>query len=85
MPYIEQARRRELDSGRDGPRNADELNYMITQMLINYLGDHPHYAQYNDVLGVLTAAQLELYRRLVAPYEVDRIAGNGDVFPPSTA
>lgn len=56
------------------------LNYLITSLVRSYLGDHPRYADYNEVLGALEAAKLELYRRMVAPYENAKIAENGDVY-----
>lgn len=79
MPYIKKERRYELEDW-DVPRSAGELNYELTKKVVEYLGSAPKYKDFNEVLGVLTAMQLELYRRLVAPYEDDKIADNGDVY-----
>ncbi len=38
-------------------------------------------AYFNAVVGALECAKLELYRRMVAPYENGKIAENGDVYP----
>jgi hypothetical protein len=34
---------------------------------------------YNDAIGALEGAKLELYRRYVSAYEDDKIKENGDV------
>jgi hypothetical protein len=78
MPYISPARRDEV--GWD-PRNAGELNYLITSLILAYFEEHGgRYQQINDVLGALEGAKLEFYRRLAAPYEDTKIAENGDVY-----
>lgn len=79
MPYIEKNRRIEINNG-DMPKTAGELNYVITGIVIGFLGDSPNYQKYNDVLGVLTAIQFELYRRKISDYEDKKIAENGDVY-----
>lgn len=85
MPYIVPTARHRLDAlidllaaemtqeGREG-----ELNYAITR-LVNRLYK-PSYSDYNNAIGVLECAKLELYRRAVAPYEDKKAAQNGDVY-----
>ena len=34
----------------------------------------------NELIGALECAKQELYRRVVAPYEEDKIEENGDVY-----
>lgn len=82
MPYIaDHARRTGLDLLMD-PRNPGELNYVITQTALSYLEDRGEsYATINEVIGALECAKLEFYRRLVAPYEDEKIKANGDVYP----
>lgn len=80
MPYIEHQRRLELDEW-DEPRTPGELNYQITLKVQSYLGPTPNYARFNDAIGALEGAKLELYRRMVAPYEDQKIRENGDVYP----
>lgn len=86
MPYIEQSRRdalRPIVGAIYGTRleTAGEVNYVITQVLVQYLSkDRTSYAALNEVIGVLECAKLEVYRRLAAPYEDTKIEENGDVF-----
>ena len=87
MPYIDQPSRARLANG-EPPATAGELNYAITTLVRDYLTrtpegapKRPRYADYNEALGVLEAAKLELYRRMVAPYEDTKIAESGDVYP----
>jgi hypothetical protein len=58
-----------------------QLNYQITQLCLEYLGKYPSkYQDYNDVIGALECAKLEMYRRKVVPYEDQKKFDNGDVF-----
>jgi hypothetical protein len=57
------------------------LNYVITKLLIAWMGPRPCYDNFNDVIGVLRCVELEMYRRMVAPYEDEKIAAHGDVYP----
>ncbi len=79
MPYIKAEDRDALDCG-DIICTPGELNYVITDLVVNYLGDKPNYAKFNEVIGVLECAKLELYRRMVAPYEDTKKEENGDVY-----
>ena len=86
MPYIPQEYRAELnDPSEFVPTTPGELNYAITRLLTEYLtdqGDHvPTYDRFNEVIGALECAKLELYRRMVAPYEDRKRFENGDVYP----
>ena len=61
-------------------RTAGELNYTITRILHGYLLERgTKYQNFNDILGALEGAKLEIYRRLIAPYEDKKIQENGDV------
>lgn len=78
MPYIAQADRPEAQAT---PRTAGELNYAITCLIRGYLRQHgKRYQQINDIVGALEGAKLEFYRRVVAPYEDQKCAENGDVY-----
>lgn len=60
---------------------AGELNYLFTKIAIRYLHcKGESYQTYNDIIGALEGAKLELYRRSVAPYENGKIKENGDVY-----
>lgn len=79
MPYIKKERRLVIDAGCN-PENAGELNYLITTIIQDYAKSKGgNYQAYNDVMGVLEGAKLEIYRRIVAPYEDEKIKENGDV------
>lgn len=84
MPYIKKDRRASLSeiiSSYDSPENAGELNYIFTILSLQYISEHGStYQKFNDVIGALEAAKLELYRRRVAPYEDEKIKENGDVY-----
>lgn len=80
MPYISMERR-----DRVAPRTAEtagDLNYGITRLLIGYLQEHGlSYQTLNDIVGALEGAKAEFQRRVVAPYEDQKIRRNGDVYP----
>lgn len=82
MPYIPTSRREALVGG-DKPATPGELNYIITEYLIDYVKRHAGYQGINDVLGALEGAKIEFYRRYAAPYEATKILENGDVYPPA--
>jgi hypothetical protein len=81
MPYINKFRRSLLDDCAVSPETAGELNYKITTILLNYLKlKGEGYATYNEMIGVLECAKLELYRRKVSEYENEKCELNGDVY-----
>lgn len=79
MPYILQKDRpRVLEVG---PETEGELNYFITYHINEFLKRRGlSYVVMNDVMGALTGAQEEFYRKVVAPYEDKKIALNGEVY-----
>jgi len=84
MPYITQARRPHFAEAYTLGLKAQtpgELNYVLTRVVLGYLGSIAAcgYADFNEVMGVLESCKLELYRRLLAPYEDAKIEENGDV------
>jgi len=85
MPYIKPAIRQEFLAEADilGERIQDvgELNYVLTTIVMSYLNkDVKNYARLNGILGVFEGAKQEFYRRVVAPYEDEKIKQNGDVY-----
>jgi len=70
---------RRLGLTADGP---GELNFVLTTVIAAYLfgGQEPGYRDFNEVIGVLECAKLELYRRQVAPYEQEKCRLHGDVY-----
>lgn len=92
MPYAKKEAREKLTQTWDDPikapylpDNAGELNYVITRTILEYVAKHGegklNYGLLNECVGVLECAKLELYRRMVAPYEDTKIKENGDVYP----
>jgi len=88
MPYIKLDQRKnyhpELDQliakllsvpeeDRDG-----HINYCVT-WLLKQLYYPPKYKRYNRAMGVLDCIAREYYRRVVAPYEDEKIKENSDV------
>lgn len=79
---------------RDKPmgQQAGAVNYMVFRMLTKVLGIEKgdlygavprarefNYARLNEMVGALECCKLELYRRLVGPYEGEAKKRNGDV------
>jgi hypothetical protein len=85
MPYIKNDERPFFDEKLHFKVTAihdpGELNYCITKLIDHYISSHgKNYANLNEVIGVLECAKLELYRRIIAPYEDTKISDNGDVY-----
>ena len=92
MPYVDQENRNVFERAIEMVaatlavrRSAGNLNYVITRCVLAHLQhgktEKPHYKDYNEVIGVLESAKLEVYRRMVAPYEDTKVVENGDVYP----
>jgi hypothetical protein len=80
MPYIRQERRAELLET-SFPETAGELNFLLTLLVDGYLQHKgKNYENINACIGALECAKLELYRRIAAPYEDEKIIENGDVY-----
>jgi hypothetical protein len=62
---------------------AGELNYLFTRIIDRQL-DNANYARYNEIIGALECCKLELYRRMIVPYEDKKKKENGDVYTNST-
>ena len=81
MPYIGQDARRSLDARKRPARSPGELNYQITMLIVKYVQTQgASYGTYNEAIGVLECAKLELYRRQVGPYEDEKLDETGDVY-----
>jgi len=81
MPYIKRDARIRLDQTGD-PETVGELNYEISKLVNHYLirkGEF-RYEYLNEVIGALECAKLEMYRRVVVPYEEKKLAESGDIF-----
>ena len=94
MPYIPVEQRGKFDEPADRigeilnglPENelAGSLNYAMTRILWQLCGHgvgKRRYARMNAVIGAVECAKLEMYRRVVALYEDEKIQSAGDVAP----
>ena len=90
MPYIKKETRKNFDKEIDAlitkindnsNQNtvAGNLNYIITRLTEASMRGELRYVKLNDIVGALECAKLEIYRRLAAPYEDDKIKESGDV------
>ncbi len=66
----------------DNDQLCGNFNYIIFRMA-KLLCDPKHnkmnYARINTIIGALESAKAEFQRRIVAPYEDEKISVNGDV------
>lgn len=82
MPYIKQSRRDEvemlIDLMREKNIKADgDLNYILYAFCKRHV--EPSYNNYKNFCGELRQCVTEIERRLLAPYEDEKIEENGDV------
>jgi len=90
MPYITEEDRcamelpdapMSLTAHYDNPTKPGELNYIISSFCDAYITNKGmSYTTTNEVIGVLECAKLELYRRVLAPYEEQKCRENGEVY-----
>jgi hypothetical protein len=85
MPYLDKSAKLDIDYGAV-PRTVGELNYAIHNIIGQYIAINTRkgssglsYNLLNGIHGVLSAVDKELYRRLTAPYEDEKIELNGDI------
>jgi len=87
MPYIKQEERTYeaqisilIDKLKAVPedKRAGHINYIITLLLKKCYPSY-NYHTFNEIVGALECIKLELYRRLIGPYEDFKILENGDV------
>lgn len=88
IPYIKKERRAVLqrvkvsDVGRS-IASAGELNWLITRVSCDYLLAIPEpfgYEELNEIMGVFESAKQEFYRKVVVPFEEEKLEKNGDVY-----
>jgi len=89
MPYIEDHKFRKLYSSSTKELTSilkripkkkmhGHLNYILTKLIVDI--NPQGYKELNAIIGTLECMKLELYRRMVAPYEDIKIKENGDVY-----
>jgi hypothetical protein len=82
MPYVRKERRPELDFVVDSMARADinadgDLNYVLFKYCKKFV--KPSYNNYKNFIGELNETIAEIRRRMLAPYEDEKIKENGDV------
>ena len=84
MPYIKPEDKPQFEDSiqtlANKLRNPGDINYVITKLVQLYVKNKGlKYENLNQVVGALECCKLELYRRLIGPYEDTKIVENGDV------
>ena len=84
MPYIDQTLRVQNPCGClvHPPKEAGQLAYQVTRNCMLWLDHQPKrgFLAFATMIGVLICVVLEIYRRVVAPYEDLAKVRNGDVY-----
>lgn len=81
MPYIPKSEKNKVND-ENLIATAGQLNYALNQLVNSYIEQNNfNYQTANDIIGAMECAKMELYRRLIAPYEDAKILQNGDVKP----
>jgi hypothetical protein len=83
MPYIKQEQRKEIQPLAEKLAGLcdtpGKFNFAVSTMLLKLLSFDMSYDVLNGFIGVLECIKLELYRRVVSPYEDQKIGINGDI------
>jgi len=63
-------------------QSVGELNFLLTKICLHYINQRglQKYQFYNDVIGALEASKMEIYRKLISPYEEQKEIENGTVW-----
>jgi hypothetical protein len=82
MPYIKQETRKKMDKivqlmRKLGVKVDGDFNYILYAFCIRNI--KPSYNNYKNFCGELRQCATEIERRLVGPYEDEKIKENGDV------
>lgn len=79
MPYIDKKDRVPLEMTRHA-KTPGELNYLLTLTMLDYLDHHKlSYKVLNEIIGAAESAKREFQRRVVDPYEADKMRQNDDL------
>ena len=81
MPYIKAERRAAIDLLGETPATKGELTYAITVLAVRYVKLRGKtFDILGDVVAAFEQAKDEFQRRVIHPYEDDKIQENGDVY-----
>jgi hypothetical protein len=83
MPYIKKANRINFNKYLDkvpNTINKGDLNYCVTQLALQHIKNHgKSYTNISEAASALVDAADEIKRRLLGPYENQKIKENGDL------
>lgn len=88
MPYIKKNAREVFDNHIasitqcltfNGEVNDGEVNYVISKIL-DACYNKPSYTTMSNAIKALECAKLEWYRKVMAPYEDEKLKENGPVY-----
>ena len=80
MPYVEEFKREYLDTvvkNLSSLKADGDLNYVLFALCKRHV--KPSYNNYKNFCGELRQCVTEIERRILAPYEDEKIKENGDV------
>lgn len=81
MPYLSDPARREALEPELDIQSGAELNFVIARLVDRFVHDHElSYHTLEEIDGALGLAQHEFRRRVVARYEDEKCAANGEVY-----
>lgn len=81
MPYLSPELRQLLESGELAPETTGDLNYCLSLIVNEYAKiNGKSYETLSSAVAALLDCRDEFYRKVVAPYEDEKIKANGDVF-----
>ncbi len=86
MPYIDKHRKAELKPLLDQIllSSPGDITYAVSILMINYLKrNSPHmltFTSLNSCIGAIERALDEFKRRILDPYEQEKIRDNGDIY-----
>ena len=79
MPYIKKNERATQHVAMN-PKTVGDLEYDIHILMEDYLRNNGKcFKTMLELVGALECCKLELYRRMVGPYEDTKIEANGDI------
>ncbi len=81
MPYIDQEKRKQILSGQAICRTKGELNFCLSTLMLLYVKTLGiSYQNISDAISAATDAAEEMRRRLLNPYEDEKIKEHGDIY-----
>lgn len=85
MPYIDKESRvkftKAIEEIGNNISSVGEMNYVISMICKSYIDKNgKSYKIFNDLMGIISGVDKELYRMVIAEYEDQKIEVNGKVY-----